>query len=120
MRSTALLVRFLLELAALAALVAAGVGVIGGAVGWLVGVVAAGAAALVWGLFVAPRARIALATPVRLAIEVAVFALATAGLFAAGWPVLAGVLIGVYLLDRVALWAGCASAFEHAPARGRD
>ena len=120
MRSTALLVRFLLELAALAALVAAGVGLIGGPAGWLVGLAAAAAAAVGWGRFVAPRARVTVATPTRLAIEVAVFVLATAGLFAAGWPVVGGVLIGVYVLDRIALWAGGATVFERDPVRGRD
>lgn len=118
MRSTALLVRFLLELAALAALVAAGVGLIGGVVGVLVGLVAAAVAAVVWGLFVAPRARIALPTVARLTIEVVVFAAAAAGLFAAGWPVLGGLLIGIYLIDRVALWAGGAPAFEKDPGQG--
>src|SRR5262245_46669019 len=111
MRSTALLVRFLHEFAALPALVASGVGLTGGVVGWLVGLAAAAVAAVGWGLFVAPRARIALPTPARLVVEVAVFVVATVGLFAAGWPVLGGLLIGIYLFDRMALWAGGAPAF---------
>jgi Protein of unknown function (DUF2568) len=117
MRSTALLVRFLLELAALAALVAAGVGLIGGVLGWLIGLLAAAVAAVMWGLFVAPRARIALPTRPRMAVEVAVFLVATLGLFAAGWPVLGGLLIGIYLFDRMALWAVGAPAFEKDPMR---
>jgi uncharacterized protein DUF2568 len=118
MRSTALLVRFLLELAALAALIATGVGLIGGVVGVVVGLAAAAVAAVMWGLFVAPRARIALPTPARLAVEVVVFAVATPGLIAAGWPLLGGLLFGIYLIDRLALWAGGAPAFEKDPVRG--
>ncbi len=71
-----------------------------------------------WGLFVAPRARIALPTAARLAVEVAVFVVATVGLFAAGWPVLGGLLIGIYLFDRMALWAGGPPAFEKDPMGG--
>jgi hypothetical protein len=118
MRSTALLVRFLLELAALAALIASGVLIIGGALGWLAGLGAAVVAAIAWGLFVAPRARIALPNAARLVVEVAVFAVAAAGLFGADQPVLAGLLIGLYLADRAALMAGGAPLFEKNPMRG--
>ncbi|GGL63006.1 YrdB family protein [Halocalculus aciditolerans] len=79
--SVALAARFLLELGALAAL---------GYWGWVAGdtvasraVLAAGAplaAAVVWGAFVAPRARYRLADPARLLVELAVFGAATAGL----------------------------------------
>ncbi len=115
MKSTALLVRFLLELAALAALVYAGVEIIGGFPGVLVGLAVAAVAAVVWGLFVAPRARIALPTWPRLAIEAAVFVVATVGLFAAGNPVAGALLVGLYLFDRMALWAGGAPAYEKDP-----
>jgi len=118
MRSTALLVRFLLELAALAALIASGVLIIGGGLGWLAGLGAAAVAAAVWGLFVAPRARVALPTPARLAVEVVVFAVAAAGLFAADQPILAGLLIFLYVSDRVALKYGGAPLFEKNPTRG--
>ena len=41
-------------------------------------------AAVVWGAFVAPKARFPVSVPVRLAIELTLFGLAVAGLFAAG------------------------------------
>ena len=115
MKGLALVLRFLLELAALAALVYAGIAVVDGPMGWLLGLGMAAAAAVAWGLFVAPRARIAVPTPARLAVEVAVFAAACSGLLAAGQPVLAAVLAIVYGLDRLALWASGAPAFEPAP-----
>ena len=118
MRSTALLVRFLLELAALAALIASGVLIIGGALGWLAGLGAAAVAAVAWGLFVAPRARVTLPTAARLGVELAVFALAAAGLFAADQPILAGLLIFLYVSDRAALMVGGAPLFEKNPTRG--
>jgi hypothetical protein len=114
----ALLVRFLLELAALAALVATGAALVSGPLGWLLGIGLATVAAVAWGLFVAPRARITLPTPARLAVEVIVFVGATVGLFAAGQPVLGGLLIGLYLFDRLALWAGGAPAYESDPMSG--
>jgi hypothetical protein len=118
MRSTALLVRFLLELAALVALLYSGITVVGGALGLIVGVAVAAAAAIVWGLYVAPRARIALPTPARLAVELAVFVTATIGLFVAGAPVVGGLLLGLYLFDRMALWASGSPPFEPDPNSG--
>jgi hypothetical protein len=52
----------------------------------LLAVVAPLAAAVLWGTFVAPKASRHVSEPVRLAIELAIFALATAALFDAGHP----------------------------------
>lgn len=97
MKGLALLVRFLLELALLAACVVA--------LGWLVGLGVAVLVAVVWGLFLAPRARLVLATPVRLAIEIGLFVLAGVALVATGQLAFGLVLVGVYALDRLALLA---------------
>ncbi len=119
MRSVALVVRFLLEVAVLVALVATGVLLVGGVLGTLAGLALAGIAAFAWGMFVAPRARIALPTPARLAVEVAVFAAGVGGLLLAGAAVLAAVLGGGYLLDRLALLVSGAPPFEAGAAPGR-
>jgi Protein of unknown function (DUF2568) len=111
-KAAALGVRFLLELAALASLVFAGVALVHGILGWLVGTALAAAAGVAWGLVVAPRARLSWPTPARLAVEVAVFVVAASGLLLAGYGVAAAVLSGVYLLDRLALWAAGAPPYE--------
>ncbi len=115
MKGLALVVRFLLEVAAIAALVYAGVAVVDPPLGWLLGLGMAAVAAVAWGLFVAPRSRIAVPTPVRFAVEIAVFAAACSGLLAAEQPVLAAGLAIVYVLDRLALWASGAPPFEPTP-----
>ncbi len=89
---------FLAELAALAALFVWGLAT----QGWLVGVAAAGVAALAWGLFAAPRARFP--HPVgRLLVKLAVFGGAVVGLWSAGYPgwawSLAGFVVVVHLLS---------------------
>lgn len=112
LRWTALTVRFLLELAALAALVYATVTTVDGVAGWILGVVLALVAAAIWGRFVAPRAPHPPRTSVRLGIEAAVFLAATVGLLLASQPAWAAILLGLYLLDRLALWAAGAPAFE--------
>lgn len=82
--------RFLIELAALAA-----VGVWGAQAGSgtalhvALAIAAPIAAASVWGAFVAPKAAVRVREVVRVAIELAVFAAAAAGLAAAGHPTLA-------------------------------
>jgi Protein of unknown function (DUF2568) len=112
LRWIALTVRFLLELAALAALVYAAVATVDGAVGWILGVALAVVAAVVWGRYVAPRASRPPRTPARLGIEAAVFLAATGGLLLADRPGWAAWLFGLYLLDRLALRATGAPAFE--------
>ena len=52
----------------------------------VVGLLAMVAVAVVWGVLVAPKAGRRLDDPLRLALEVALFGLAGAGLVAAGYP----------------------------------
>ena len=85
-------IRFLLEIAMLFAL-----GWIGAEIGssWVVSVPLAIAfpllAALVWGFFVAPKASRRLTDPVRLLVELVLFAAASVGLALVGHPLLAAV-----------------------------
>ena len=59
-------------------------------------------AAIVWGSFVAPKARFPVSVPVRLAIELTLFGLAVAGLFAAGADALGIVFaVAVVLSDAI-------------------
>lgn len=83
MSALVLTVRFLCELAAVAALAWWG---------WPAAGIAGGAAVVVlWGAFVAPRARRRLPDPGRLALELAIFGGATAGFAAVAGPVAAAV-----------------------------
>jgi hypothetical protein len=90
-----LTVRFLCELALLAALAYWGFHVGDGAGGWVLGLGAPLLAAAVWGAFVAPRAR--WPVPARVALELVLFAAAAVALAIAGQPVLA-VVLGVAAL----------------------
>jgi Protein of unknown function (DUF2568) len=81
--------RFLLELAALGSLAYWGFSEYGGAVQWLLGLGAPLLAAVVWGMFVAPKASRPTVDPIRLVLEVAVFGAGVAALFAAGRTALA-------------------------------
>jgi Protein of unknown function (DUF2568) len=84
LRGVTLTVRFLCELAMLAALALWGFGAGDGLWAWLAGLGAPLLAALVWGAFVAPRARWPVPAPVRVAIELVLFVAAAAALGAAG------------------------------------
>ncbi len=81
-----LTVRFLCELAALAA-----VGWWGWTVTPVLGVVLVLAVAGVWGAWIAPKARRRLADPLRFAVELAIFTVATACFAAVGRPIVAAV-----------------------------
>jgi hypothetical protein len=93
-RGATLTARFLCELAMLAALAFWGYVVGEGLWAWLLGVGAPVLAAVVWGAFVAPRARVPVPAPVRVQIELVLYALAAVGLAAAGQRV-AAVVLGV-------------------------
>ena len=82
-----LVLRFLLELCALAALFYWGYRVGGGSIGVVLGLVAALSAAFVWGMFASPRARVSLSLAGRLVVELAFFGSAAVGLYATGHPV---------------------------------
>ena len=92
LRGATLTARFLCELAMLAALAFWGYVVGDGVWAWLLGLAAPAVAAVVWGTFVAPRAKLPVPAPVRVAVELVLFAAAAAGLAAAGQPVAAVVL----------------------------
>ena len=90
LRGATLTARFLCELAMLAALAFWGYVAGDGVWAWLLGLAAPAVAAVVWGTFVAPRAKVPVPAPVRVAVELVLFAAAAAGLAAAGQPVAAG------------------------------
>lgn len=95
-----LVVRFLLELAALAALAFWGFSEFDGILAVVFGVGAPLAAAVVWGLFVSPKARYG--SPIRQAVgEALVFGAAVIALFDADQPVAAIVFAAVALVDGV-------------------
>jgi hypothetical protein len=88
-QSANLALRFLLELCAIAAVAYWGIEMGSGLWGWLG---AAGAAALVivvWALFISPKATVELAPPLRLGLELVIFAAAALALAAAGQAALA-------------------------------
>ena len=66
---------------------------------WVLGLAAPAAVAVVWGLFVSPKAKIELPRPAQFAIELAVFAAAALALAAADQPVLGIVLAVVALVS---------------------
>ena len=107
MKTANLLLRFLLELCALTALGAWGVHT-GSRTLTKVGlaILVVLAAAVSWGLFVAPNAPIEAGPVPRWTVELIVFAGAAASLFAIGRPRYAAALVLVYLLNRVlmAVW----------------
>jgi len=94
LRGVTLTVRFLCELAMLAALAFWGFGAGEGVWGWVLGIGAPLLAAAVWGAFVAPRARWPVPASVRLAIELVLFGVAAVALAAAGQPP-AAVVLGI-------------------------
>ena len=92
MRGAVLGLRFVLELCLLGALGLGGWAVTdGGPLGALVGVAAAVVGAVIWGTWIAPRARRRLPDPARFALETALFILGAAALWVA-WAPPAGVV----------------------------
>jgi hypothetical protein len=104
-QTTNLALRFLLELCALTAL-----GYWGFQAGpnlplkIALGVGAPLLAAIFWGAFVAPKAAVQVSEPLRSALGLLVFALAAAGLVAAGRPSLAWIFGVVALVNAALLW----------------
>jgi hypothetical protein len=97
LRSVTLTVRFLCELAMLAALGYWGFTVGEGTGAWVLGVGAPLLAAVVWGALVAPKARWPVPIGSRVVIELVLFGAAVGALAVAGQPVLA-VVLGVAAL----------------------
>lgn len=58
----------------------------------------------IWGVLLSPRRRIDLSLPVRVGIELALFAVAAIGLFSAGHSTWAGALLVSEVIVLVALW----------------
>ena len=99
MRGANLVVRFLLELAALAATSYWGFATASGFTQWILGLSAPAAVIVVWALFVSPKRRFDLPHPARFSIELAVFAAAVLALVDAGRPALAVVLALLELIS---------------------
>jgi hypothetical protein len=95
--------RFLLELGALAALGYWGFTTGSGATAWALGLGAPLAAIAFWGLFVAPKARFPTSMTGRVALGLVVFALATAALAAAGATVVAIAFGALAVLNAVVM-----------------
>ncbi len=92
-QSANLLLRFLLELSALGALGYWGIHTPNGVIAKLgLGIGAPLIAAVVWGVFVSPKAAVPLSTPLWLLVQVGVFGAAMAALLASGRPSLAWAL----------------------------
>ena len=86
------LVRFLLELCAVAAACYWGFGITDGVLSWFLGIGAPVLIIMLWGAFVAPKAERRLPDPSRLIIELWIFAAASVGLAAVGQPALGAAL----------------------------
>jgi FtsH-binding integral membrane protein len=91
-----LALRFACEVAALAA-----VAWCGWRINPALGVALPLVVALVWGLWIAPRARRRLSDPARFVVELVVFTAATAALVSVGQPLLAAVFAAVALTTAV-------------------
>jgi hypothetical protein len=101
-RSANLGIRFLLELSALAATSYWGFATASGVTQWVLGLGAPIVVAVVWGLFVSPKAKVELRRPIRFAIELLVFAAAALALVAAGQTVLGIVFAAVAVVSGTA------------------
>ena len=105
-----LAVRFLLELCLLAALAYAGL-----QVNIVLAILAPLVAAVVWGLFVSPKARFPLSRPLWVGVQIVLFGAAVAGLVASGQGVL-GSIFGVAVavnLALVLLWSETGTVATH-------
>jgi hypothetical protein len=97
LRGVTLTVRFLCELAMLAALAYWGFTIGEGAGAWVLGVGGPLLAAIVWGALVAPKARWPVPLPTRVAVELVLFGSAAGALAVTGQP-LAALVLGVAAL----------------------
>jgi hypothetical protein len=104
MRPANLALRFGLELAALAALVAWGLDVDAGAgVKVLLAILAPAGFIAIWGAWIAPKAARRLADPLRLVVELVLFGAAVAALFAAGSAALALIFAVAAIVNEILL-----------------
>lgn len=93
LRGAVLTVRFLCELGAIAAVAYGGYRAAGGIAGVVLGAGCAAALMAFWGTFLAPKRRIDLPLPVRLALELVVWTVAAGALWSTGRAGLAVVLL---------------------------
>ncbi|MEU4363050.1 YrdB family protein [Promicromonospora sp. NPDC023987] len=115
MRTTALLLRFLLELALIATAAYLGWTLAdGGWPGTLLALLAPAAVITLWATYLSPKAHITISPPARVALETLLFGGAGYLLWQAGAPTTGTALAAVWVLDRVvlALTAGAPSALE--------
>jgi hypothetical protein len=99
LKNANLVLRFLLELSALAALAYWGYTTGSVALRWLLAIGAPVTLAVVWGLFVSPKAKIDMPRIAQLAIEFALLGAAALALAASGQPVLAVVFAALVLVS---------------------
>lgn len=99
----ALTVRFLLELALLAGIAVLAWNLTGGWWRWPAAILAVATAAIVWGLFLSPKAAVPLPWPAALGIEAALFIGTGAGLFVIGLAIPAGIGVTLWIIDRFVL-----------------
>ncbi|MFE6997551.1 YrdB family protein [Microbacterium sp. NPDC057659] len=102
-RRAALIVRFLLELALLAGAAVAAWRLAPGGWSWVAAVAVPVLIAVVWGLFLSPRARITLPTVARVVLETVLFGGVGAALWATGLGGFGIALFAAWLLDRAAI-----------------
>lgn len=103
LRSAALVVRFLLELALLAGAVVAAFALLPAPWDWVVAIVAPVGIVTVWSLWLSPRARLHMPRAGKLALETLLFVAVAVALWLAGHPVVAIVGLGIWVAHRVVL-----------------
>lgn len=101
LKAANLALAFALELAVLAALVVGGLAVAGGAAGIALGVLAATAWAVLWGLVASPRAPVGLTGLARIGFELVWFGAGTTALVLADHRVAGAVLATMWALNAV-------------------
>jgi hypothetical protein len=97
------MVRFLLELALLSGATVVVWRLVPGWWHWPAAILAVIAVAVIWGLFLSPRAAVPLPESAALGIEAALFLSIGIGLFATGLGTIAVVGVLLWVIDRVAL-----------------
>ncbi len=105
MRAANLILRFLLELANLAALAFWGATIADGLPSLALAIATPLLAAIVWARFIGPKAPARLDDPVRLVLELAVFAAGAIALVAAGRAELAAGFAALVAISEIAMFA---------------
>ena len=92
-------VRFLLELALWSSFTISSVRLIDGPLGWVAGLLLTAVVITLWAVLLAPRRPVRLPIEVRVAVELALFAVAAALLVAAGLSAAGAALLALELID---------------------